>query len=34
MQDVDSGPSHAVVVKLTQEPRDVVTGEDAFAVRR
>ncbi|OAQ97371.1 hypothetical protein LLEC1_01590 [Akanthomyces lecanii] len=33
LKDVDQGPSGASVVKLTQEERDVVADETAFAVR-
>ncbi|KAI9904926.1 hypothetical protein N3K66_001455 [Trichothecium roseum] len=34
MKDVDQGPRHAKVVKLTQEDREVKAGESSFEVRR
>lgn len=33
MQDVDRGPSSAIVVKLTQELREVINDDVEFAVR-
>ncbi|XWW92156.1 hypothetical protein V2A60_000079 [Cordyceps javanica] len=33
MKDVDQGPSHATVVKLTQEARDVISDEAEFTIR-
>ena len=33
MKDVDKGPPGSEVVKLTQEPRDVVQGEKSFTVK-
>lgn len=34
LKDVDKGPSHAHVVKLEKQDRDVVEGEKDFEVRR
>ncbi|KAK3383362.1 Acylphosphatase-like domain-containing protein [Lasiosphaeria ovina] len=34
LKDVDNGPSHAHVVRLDREERDVVEDEAGFEVRR
>ncbi|KAK3693867.1 acylphosphatase [Podospora appendiculata] len=34
LKDVDKGPKHAHVVKLSKEDRDAVDGETGFVVRR
>ena len=34
LKDVDKGPSHAHVVRLDKEDREIVEGEKDFEVRR
>ncbi|OTA95856.1 hypothetical protein M434DRAFT_19948 [Hypoxylon sp. CO27-5] len=34
LKELDRGPTHAHVVRLDKEPRDVLEGEDRFEIRR
>jgi len=34
LKDVDQGPRSSKVVRVDQEDRDIVEGEDGFVVRR
>lgn len=33
LKDIDKGPTHAKVVKLEKEDKDLVDGEEGFEVR-